>query len=71
MDKKKIPYEVAYYNSITKVRIEIHTGLLPSDNNAFKGLNNRFKKAVDKAEKRETGTGWVWTLNETDHFLFL
>ena len=26
---------------------------------------------MDKAEKRETGTGWVWTLNETDHFLFL
>lgn len=71
MDKKKIPYEVAYYNSITKVRIEIHTDLLPSDNNAFKGLNNRFKKAMDKAEKRDVGTGWVWTLNETDHFLFL
>ena len=71
MDKRSIPYEVAYYNSVTKVRIEIHTNLLPSDNNAFKGLNSRFKKAIDKAEKRDVGTGWVWTLNETDHFLFL
>lgn len=70
-ETKEIPYEVAYFNRNTKVRIEIHTKLLPDSNNAFKGLNKNFKNVIYNAKKISVDTYEVWTLSDTDHFLFL
>lgn len=67
----EIPYEVAYFNKNTKVRIEIHTKLLPDNNHAFKGLNKIFERVTDNARKINVDTHRVWTLSDTDHFLFL
>lgn len=70
-DKNVIPYEVAYFNTKTKVRMEIHTELLPEEHRAFKGLNKKFNNSIYNAQQVNVGMGTVWTLNNTDHFLFL
>jgi hypothetical protein len=66
-----IPYEVTYFNTKTKVRIEIHTELLPGNNHAFKGLNKTLENAISHAKRIQVGTGNIWTLSDTEHFLFL
>ena len=69
--KENIPYEVAYFNRSTKLRIEIHTALLPENSNAFEGLNRQLKGIFESAQLKNIGPGEVWTLSDTQHFLFL
>lgn len=71
LKSRELPYEIAYFNRKTKVRIEIHTKLLPDNSNAFKELNRNFKNVFDHAKMIDVGVGSVWTLSDTDHFLFL
>lgn len=72
--RQELPQEVSYLNRETGVYLEVHTALFPKDENSrgrYADLNEAFPDVFVRAQAVEIQGVMVYTMDNTDHFLYL
>lgn len=64
-------YEVAFMHPESRLCVELHTSLFPSDSKAYGDCARFFEGAIDRAEELELEGLTLRTLCPSDHLLFL
>lgn len=63
--------EIVYYNGRTGLMLEVHVDLFDPKEPAYGAMNDSFQNAFQRAKKFTVQGQEIWSLCETDHFLFL
>ncbi|MDO4331930.1 MAG: nucleotidyltransferase family protein [Eubacteriales bacterium] len=72
--QQDLPQEVSYLNRETGVYLEVHTALFSKDENRrgrYADLNEAFQDVFARAQAIEIQGVTVYTMDNTDHFLYL
>lgn len=64
-------YEVSYWKDNTKLYIELHKALFPTESKAYGDLNQLFEGVHERAIQENIQGTDIYTLSHTDHLLFL
>ena len=64
-------FEVSYYNPGGRLVVELHKDLFSRDSDAYGDFNALFSDAQQHAVRKDCGGMQIWTMNETDHFVYL
>lgn len=64
-------YEIPYRKPGSALYIELHSTLFPPDSRAYGAFNRFFRDARQRAVLLETAGGAFWTMEPTDHLLYL
>lgn len=64
-------YEIPYRKPGSALYIELHSTLFPPDSRAYGAFNRFFRDARQRAVPLETAGGTIWTMEPTDHLLYL
>lgn len=63
--------EITFYQPETRLAIEVHTNPMGKESGIRRQMNGYFKEVFAKKEPLEIEGTQIWTMNPTDHFLFL
>ncbi|MCI7813966.1 MAG: nucleotidyltransferase family protein [Lachnospiraceae bacterium] len=63
--------EITFYQSSSGLTVEVHTNPIGKENDILYRMNDCFQKVFDHPKKMTIDGTTVWTMNDTDHFLFL
>ncbi|MGN0114200.1 MAG: nucleotidyltransferase family protein [Monoglobaceae bacterium] len=63
--------EVTFYNSSTKLKIELHVNLMGKGNDLRRNMNDCFTDVFDSCIETEISGVKIRTMNHTKHFLYL
>lgn len=63
--------EISFFHPIHKLTIEVHTNPIGRENDIRRQMNDCFCKVFDNMKAVQIEGAEIWTMNETDHFLFL
>lgn len=71
LDLENLPHEIAYRNPSNGVYLELHFSLFDETSDVFGGLNEAFQSAFEDAVTMKIQGTDIWTLNPSQHFLYL
>lgn len=63
--------EISFYHPQYKLTIEVHTNPIGIENDIRRRMNDCFQEVFDHMKKIEIEGTEIWTMSDTDHFLFL
>lgn len=63
--------EISFYHPQYKLTIEVHTNPIGIENDIRRRMNDCFQDVFDHMKKIEIEGTEIWTMSDTDHFLFL
>lgn len=63
--------EITFYHQESRLAIEVHTNPMGKESGIRRQMNRYFKEVFPKKEPVEIQGTQIWTMDPTDHFLFL
>ena len=71
MDIFKETHEISYHHMASSLHIEVHLTLFPEESGAYGSLNREFPDIFTRCKAQTIKGQEIWTLDETQHMLYL